>query len=253
MTVYFIGAGPGDPELITVKGARLLAEAQLVLYAGSLVNKDILVHASSSATLVDSAGLDLEEMVAMMVAAVRDGQRVVRLHTGDPALYGAIQEQMDALRLQGIDSVMVPGVSSYAAAAAAVGRELTMPEVSQTVVITRLAGRTPVPEKESLGSLAAHRASMCIFLSVGMMERVAGELMAAYPAETPVAVVEKASWPEERVIRGTLSTIAEKVKEAGVTKTAMILVGDFLRADAMQASRLYAADFSHEYRDGKRL
>jgi precorrin-4/cobalt-precorrin-4 C11-methyltransferase len=250
MNVYFVGAGPGDPDLITVKGSCLLGEAQLVIYAGSLVNKDILVHANPDARLVDSAGLALEEMVEMMADAATRGQQVVRLHTGDPALYGAIQEQMDALKKLGIDSVMVPGVSSYAAAAAAVGRELTMPDVSQTVIITRMAGRTPVPEKESLRSMAAHQASMCIFLSVGMMEDVAKELMTSYAPETPVAVVEKASWPQERVIRGTLADIASKVNEAGVTKTAMILVGEFLREEASQASRLYAADFTHGYRDG---
>jgi precorrin-4/cobalt-precorrin-4 C11-methyltransferase len=250
MIVYFVGAGPGDPDLITVKGSCLLGEADLVLYAGSLVNKDILVHARPEARLVDSAGLNLEEMVEMMVEAATAGKRVVRLHTGDPALYGAIQEQMNALQERGVESVMIPGVSSYAAAAAAVCRELTMPEVSQTVIITRMAGRTPVPEKESLSSLAEHRASMCIFLSVGMMGEVADQLQKAYPPDTPVAVVEKASWPEQRVIRGILADIAAKVGAAGVTKTAMILVGDFLRDDLTRLSRLYAAEFSHGCREG---
>ncbi|EEG78263.1 precorrin-4 C(11)-methyltransferase [Dethiobacter alkaliphilus] len=248
MTVYFVGAGPGDAELITVKGARLLGEADLILYAGSLVNKDILVHAGKKTRIEDSAGLNLDEQVKMMAEALQEGKKVVRLHTGDPALYGAIQEQMDALQKQGIESIMVPGVSSYAAAAAAVGRELTLPEVSQTVIITRLAGRTPVPQKENLASLAAHRASMCIFLSVGMMDKVVTELQEEYPAETPVAVVEKASWPGERAIRGTLADIAQKVQEAGITKTAMILVGEFLGKEDYVPSRLYAAEFSHEYR-----
>ena len=252
MTVWFVGAGPGDPELITLKGARLLREAELVLYAGSLVHENILLHASHAARLVDSAGLALDELVGMMAEAVAKGQQVVRLHTGDPALFGAIQEQMDALKQQGIKCVMVPGVSSFAAAAAAVGRELTMPEISQTVIITRLGGRTPVPEKENLRSLAAHQTAMCIFLSVGMMEQVAAELLSAYPAETPVAVVEKASWPEERVITATLGEIAQKVNAAAVTKTAMILVGDFLSAEKSRKSRLYAADFSHGFREGKK-
>lgn len=251
MTVWFVGAGPGDPELITLKGARLLQEAELVLYAGSLVHKSILLHASPAARLVDSAGLALEELVAMMAEAVAKGQQVVRLHTGDPSLFGAIQEQMNALKQRGIRSVMVPGVSSFAAAAAAVGRELTMPEISQTVIITRMSGRTPVPEKENLRSLASHQAAMCIFLSVGMMEQVAAELLSAYPAETPVAVVEKASWAEERVIRATLGEIAQKVNAAAVTKTAMILVGDFLAEEKSRKSRLYAADFSHGFREGK--
>lgn len=251
MTVFFVGAGPGDPELITVKGARLLGEADLVLYAGSLVNKGILVHAKAGARLIDSAGMDLEQQVAMMAQAVAQGENVVRLHTGDPALYGAIQEQMDALKKHDIFSVMVPGVSSYSAAAAAVGRELTLPEISQTVIITRLAGRTPVPEKENLQSLASHQASMCIFLSVGMMDKVAAELAAAYSPSTPIAVVEKASWPEQRAIRGTLADIAEKVREAGITKTAMILVGDFLGVEDYTPSRLYAPEFSHEYRTAR--
>lgn len=251
MTVAFVGAGPGDPELITIKGSCLLGEADLVVYAGSLVNKAILIHARQGARLVDSAGMNLGELVELMADAHRRGLRVVRLHTGDPALFGAIQEQMDALKKEGIESVMVPGVSSYAAAAAAVKRELTQPDVSQTAIITRLAGRTAVPEKENLAALAAHRASMCIFLSVGMIDRVVEELTAAYPAETPAAVVEKASWPEERVIRGTLADIAQKVAEAGVTKTAMILVGDFLRDEDATPSHLYAAKFSHGFREGK--
>ncbi|MBS3886825.1 MAG: precorrin-4 C(11)-methyltransferase [Dethiobacter sp.] len=250
MTVWFVGAGPGDPELITLRGARLLQEAELVVYAGSLVNKAILLHANPAARLIDSAGLALDGLVEMMAEAVAKGQQVVRLHTGDPALFGAIQEQMDALQQLGIKSVMVPGVSSYAAAAAAVGRELTMPEISQTVIITRMGGRTPVPEKENLRALAAHQAAMCIFLSVGMIEQVAAELLSVYPADTPVAVVEKASWPEERVIQATLAEIAQKVNAAGVTKTAMILVGDFLAEEKSRKSRLYAADFSHGFREG---
>jgi precorrin-4/cobalt-precorrin-4 C11-methyltransferase len=251
LTVFFVGAGPGDEELITVKGARLLGTAGLVLYAGSLVNRAILNHAAPEAKLVDSAGLDLEQQVELMTEAVENGVTVVRLHTGDPGLFGAIQEQMDALAERGISSVIVPGVSSFAAAAAAVGRELTLPEVSQTVIITRLAGRTPVPEKESLRGLASHRASMCIFLSVGMIESVVAELITEYTPETPVAIVEKASWPEERVIRGTLHNIATLVQEAGITKTAMILVGDFLTGKDYPQSRLYATEFTHGFREGK--
>ncbi|MBS3897446.1 MAG: precorrin-4 C(11)-methyltransferase [Dethiobacter sp.] len=252
MTVWFVGAGPGDPELITLRGVRLLREAELVVYAGSLVNKAVLIHANPGALLIDSASLALDELVGIMAEAVTKGRQVVRLHTGDPALFGAIQEQMDALQQLGIKSVMVPGVSSYAAAAAAVGRELTMPEITQTVIITRMGGRTPVPEKENLRSLASHQAAMCIFLSVGMIEQVVSELLSAYPKETPVAVVEKASWPEERVIQGTLAEIAQKVSEAGVTKTAMILVGDFLAGEKKRKSRLYAADFSHGFREEKK-
>ncbi|MCR3921058.1 MAG: precorrin-4 C(11)-methyltransferase [Firmicutes bacterium] len=250
MTVYFVGAGPGDPELITLKGARLLREADVIIYAGSLVNPDILVHAGHQTKIIDSAGLDLPQIITLIKEAQARGKRVVRLHTGDPSLFGAIQEQADLLRAAGIDTITVPGVSSFAAAAAAIKRELTIPEVSQTVIITRLAGRTPVPEKERLQALAAHRASMCIFLSVGMMEQVTRELRHAYATDTPVAVVEKASWPAERVIRGTLSDIAKKVADAGITKTAMILVGDFLREEDVIPSRLYAPEFTHGYRVG---
>lgn len=251
MSVYFVGAGPGDPELITVKGSCLLGEADLVIYAGSLVNEAILVHAKRDARLINSAGLDLDEIVALIHEAVQKGEKVVRLHTGDPALYGAIQEQMDRLAALDIESIVVPGVSSFSAAAAAVKRELTLPDVSQTVIITRLAGRTPVPEKEALRKLAAHRASMCIFLSVGMIDNVVAELLDSYTLETPAAVVEKASWPEERVISGTLADIAQKVREANITKTAMILVGDFLGNESYPPSRLYAPEFTHGCRRGK--
>ncbi len=251
MKVHFVGAGPGDPGLITVKGAALLAAADLVLYAGSLVNPEILGYASAKARLVDSAHLDLPELVAVMAEAVRAGQQVVRLHTGDPGLFGAVQEQVEALAKQGIMSEIVPGVSSFSAAAAALGRELTLPGITQTVIITRLSGRTGVPAKEELRELARHRATMCIFLSVGMMERVVTELSVAYPPATPVAVVEKASWPQQRVVAGRLDEIADLVAEAGISRTAMILVGDFLCATAFCPSRLYDPAFSHGYRQGK--
>lgn len=251
MTVHFVGAGPGDPALMTVKAARLLSDAGLIMYAGSLVNPEILSGANPAARLVDSAPLDLEQQVEMMAAAVREGLTVVRLHTGDPSLYGAIQEQREALSVYGVASAVVPGVSSFAAAAAAVGRELTLPGVSQTVIITRLAGRTAVPEKENLRDLAAHRASMCIFLSSGMLDRVAGELLTAYPPETPVAIVEKASWPEQRVVRGALAELASLGREAGITRQAVILVGEFLSLD-YERSRLYDASFTHGFREGKR-
>jgi precorrin-4/cobalt-precorrin-4 C11-methyltransferase len=251
LTVYFVGAGPGDPELLTVKAARLLAEAGFILYAGSLVNPEILTVANPAARVADSAGLDLDQQVALMAAAVKEGLTVVRLHTGDPSLYGAIQEQREALLACGVESTVVPGVSSFAAAAAAVGRELTLPGVSQTVIVTRLAGRTPVPEKENLRDLAVHQASMCIFLSSGMLARVAEELLQAYPAETPVAIVEKASWPEERVVRGSLAELAALGKSFNITRQAVILVGEFLAGREFGRSCLYAADFSHGFREGK--
>lgn len=242
--VVFLGAGPGDPELLTLKGRRLLDSADLVVYAGSLVNPALLD--GIRAECHDSAGLDLAAIMDLMIAASRAGKMVVRLHTGDPAMYGAIREQMQRLDQEAIPYLVVPGVSSAFAAAAALCRELTVPEQTQTVILTRQAGRTPVPEAEALPRLAAIGASMCIFLSVGMMEQVVADLLAGgYAATTPVAVVEKASWPDERILRGTLENIASLVAEAGIRKTAMILVGPALDDASQAASRLYAEDFSH--------
>jgi precorrin-4/cobalt-precorrin-4 C11-methyltransferase len=249
MKVFFVGAGPGDPELITVKGMKLLQEAPVIIYAGSLINKEILTYASPDAKIYNSASMTLEEVIATVKEAVAQNQWVVRLHTGDPALFGAIQEQMTLLDQEKIPYEIVPGVSSFLAAAAAVKCELTVPEISQTVIITRLEGRTPVPESQRLKKLAKHRASLCIFLSVHMIEQVVQELLAGYTLDTPIAVVEKASWPgEERVISGTLATISTQVKEAGVLKTAMILVGNFLKLTEYR-SLLYHPEFNHGYRD----
>jgi precorrin-4/cobalt-precorrin-4 C11-methyltransferase len=246
--VYFVGAGPGDPELITVKGRRLLEEAQIVVYAGSLVPAALL-H-GLTAKIHDSAALNLEEIIAIMVKGWQEGKRVVRLHTGDPAFYGAIKEQMAGLDAHGIGYEVIPGVSSANAAAAALCAELTLPEVSQTVIITRRAGRTPVPEKEDIKLLASHQATMLIFLSVGMIEEVVADLLAGgYGPQTPAAVVEKASWPEQRLISGTLATIATQVQEAQIKKTAIIAVGEVFGKDPLQAvSKLYDQSFSHEFR-----
>ncbi len=247
--VYFIGAGPGDPELMTLKGRRLLDEAQLVIYAGSLVNPEIVK--GLKAEVHDSSGMSLDEIVGLMSRAAVEGRTVARLHTGDPAFYSAVSEQIERLRALGIEYEVVPGVSSAGAGAAVLGQELTIPEVSQTVVITRLEGRTPVPETERLRDLAAHRATMVIFLSVSMIERVRDELLHGYPPDTPVVVVEKASWPEERVIYGTLGEIAGAVNAAGIKKTALIFVGEALRASREatgRESRLYSRDFRHGYR-----
>jgi len=243
--VYFVGAGPGDPELLTLKGRRLLEAADLIIFAGSLVNPALLK--GLSAEVHDSAGMTLEEIVGLMVTAQRLQQKVVRLHTGDPAIFGAIKEQMAALDREGVPYEVVPGVSSMAAAAAALQAELTLPEVSQTVIITRQAGRTPVPAKENLTSLASHQATMMIFLSAALIEQVVADLLAGgYPAATPVAVVEKASWPEERIIRGDLSSIAGQVKEAGIKKTALIAVGQaFSEAEPPAVSKLYDKGFTH--------
>lgn len=248
--VYFVGAGPGDPELITVKGQRLLQEAELIIYTGSLVPKALL--SGLTGEIVDSAPLNLDEVFQRILLAHRKGMKVVRLHTGDSAIFGAINEQIALLRQHDIPFQVIPGVSSALATAAALETQLTLPEVAQTVIFTRRAGRTPVPEGEDLTSLARHGSTMMIFLSISMIKEVVAELLAgAYTPETAVAVVEKVSWPEERILRGTLATIADQVVRAGITKTALIAVGDALSATAPKAlSKLYDKAFSHEYRQG---
>ena len=244
--IWFVGAGSGDPELLTLKGYRLLKQADLVVYAGSLVNEALLQYARPEARLVNSAPLNLEEIVEVMVKAYRRGEQVVRLHTGDPSLYGAIGEQMELLDKANIPYSVVPGVSSFLAAAASLKKEYTIPDGTQTMIITRMEGRTPVPEREQMRLLAQHRSSMAIFLSVGLIEQVVKELLEHYPPDTPAAVVEKASWPEERVLTGQLQEVAGLVAQAGIKKTALILVGEFLRQSGK--SKLYDRDFSHEYR-----
>lgn len=249
--IYFIGAGPGDPELISVKGARLISEADVVIYAGSLVNPAVLQYAKENAAIYDSAGMTLPEVLGVMRNAYSAGQTVARVHTGDPAIYGAIQEQMDVLDTEGIPYDNVPGISSFLAAAAALKREFTLPDVTQTVIITRLEGRTPVPEKEKLASLASHNATMCIFLSVHMVNTVADELKAGgYAGDTPVAIVQKASWPEQKIIHGTLDDIGEAARREGIDRTALIIVGDFLRGK-YSLSKLYDPSFTHGYREAK--
>lgn len=247
--VYFIGAGPGDPELITLKGRKLLDQADLVIYAGSLVNPDIL--SGVKAEIHNSASMTLDDTNSLMESAVRDGKLVVRLHTGDTSFYSAISEQIERLKEHGIGYEVVPGVSSALAGAAVLGQELTIPEISQTVIFTRIEGRTPVPDSEKLSSLAKHRATMVIFLSVGLIEKVKDELMAGYPGDTPVAIVEKASWPQQKVVRGILEDIVELVKSEDIRKTALIYVGDSLKASVSslgKESKLYNKDFKHEYR-----
>jgi precorrin-4/cobalt-precorrin-4 C11-methyltransferase len=250
--IHFVGAGPGDAELITVKGARLLREADVVVFAGSLVDRELVATYAPNAQVWDSAGMNLEETTQVLAQAAMDGKRVVRLHTGDPAIYGAIQEQMSELDRLGIGYAVVPGVTSAFAAAATLRQELTLPEVSQTVIITRLAGRTPVPERERLSEIARIGATLVIYLSVGMVERVVAELLAgAYTPETPAAVVAKASWPDEEVVEGTLADIAAKVQAAGIDRQALIIVGDVLRArrEGLAAvSKLYDREFSHGFR-----
>lgn len=245
--LYIVGAGPGDPELLTVKGARLLGEADVVVYAGSLVNPALLELTKPGCQLHDSASLTLDQVVAIVQQAQAADQTVVRLHSGDPSLYGAIREQIDCYHKLGIPLQVVPDVSSFSAVAAALEAEYTLPGVSQTLILTRLAGRTPVPASESLASLAQHQASLAIFLSVQMMEQVVEELSTAYAASTPVAVVYRASWPDQVILRGTLATIAAQVQESGLKRTALIVVGDFLGHD-YEFSQLYNAKFSHGFR-----
>ena len=252
MQIYFIGAGPGDPELITVKGQRILGEADIVIYAGSLVNPALLSLVKQGAQVYNSASMTLEEVITVMLEGVQNNKMVVRLHTGDPSIYGAIQEQMDELNKHNIEYKVIPGVSSFLATAAALKQEYTLPDVSQTVIVTRIEGRTPVPEKESLASLASHNATMCIFLSVHMIEDVVTELIkGGYTETTPIAIVQKASWPEEKIVRGTLGDIAQKIKENDIMRTAMIVVGQCLNT-SYSLSRLYAPEFAHMYRDASK-
>jgi precorrin-4/cobalt-precorrin-4 C11-methyltransferase len=252
-TVYFVGAGPGDVELITVRGARLLGEADVVVYAGSLVDHELVRNYASQAEVHDSAGLTLAETTDLLAAAVVAGKRAVRLHTGDPSLYGAIQEQMLELDRLGIACAVVPGVTSAFAAAAVLRQELTLPEVSQTVILTRMAGRTPVPERERLVEIAKIGATLVIYLSVGMIEEVVAELLqGGYAATTPAAVIAKVTWPDEQVVEGTLTDIAAQVRSAGIDRQAVIIVGDVLKARQQgltAVSKLYDKAFAHGFRN----
>lgn len=249
--IYFIGAGPGAPDLITVRGAELLRRAGMIVYAGSLVNPALLDYAPEGCEIHDSASLTLDEVMERLLDGHRRGLLTMRLHTGDPSLYGAIREQMDRLRDAGVPFEVVPGVSSFCAAAAVIPAEYTLPGVSQTVIISRMEGRTPVPERESIRSLAAHRASMVLFLSAGMLEGLCAELTAGgYPPETPAALVYRASWPEERVLRGTLADLPSLAREAGISRQALVMVGDFL-GDEYALSKLYDSGFSHGYRKSR--
>ena len=248
MKVYFVGAGPGDPELLTVKARRLLERARLCIYAGSLIAPAILELLPPQAERHDSAGLDLPQIIALFQRAAQENIDVVRLHTGEPAIYGAIGEQMDALDRLAIDYEVVPGISAFQAAAATLRTELTAPEVAQTVILTRTPGRTPMPPAEDLARLAQSRATLCLFLSTDKAAELAAMLAAHYGAECPAAVVYHASWPDEIVIRGTLADVGAKIAAAGITRTALFLVGYALARPAGSASKLYAPSFSHGYR-----
>lgn len=246
--IHFVGAGPGAPDLITLRGAKLLGSAGMVIYAGSLVNPELLKLAPKDCEIYNSASMTLDEVIEKLKSAHDRGFDAVRLHTGDPSIYGAIREQMDRLKALGIPFDVTPGVSSFCAAAAAAEAEYTLPSVSQTVIITRMEGRTPVPPREKLSSLAAHQASMALFLSSGLMEATCAALLeGGYPPDTPAAVVYKASWPEQKVLRGTIATIVAQAEAENIRNTALILVGRFL-GDDYELSKLYDASFSHGFR-----
>ena len=249
--VHFVGAGPGAPDLITQRGAALLRAADVVIYAGSLVNPALLGLCRQDCSVYNSAQMTLEQVLEVVRAAHAENRDIVRLHTGDPCLYGAIREQMDALDALGIPYDDTPGVSSFCGAAAAACAEYTLPGVSQTVIITRMAGRTPVPEREGIAALAAHGATMVVFLSAGMLDGLqAALLQGAYTPDTPAALVYKATWPEEKVVRCRLGALAQAGRENNISKTALVLVGDFLAPD-YERSKLYDPSFATEFREAK--
>ena len=251
--IHFIGAGPGAADLVTVRGAKLLGEADCIIYAGSLVNPALLDYKKDGCAVYDSASMTMEEVVAVMAENERAGKMTVRLHTGDPSLYGAIREQMDELDKLGLDYDVTPGVSAFSGAAAALCAEYTLPDVSQSVIITRMAGRTPVPDGEALHKMASHGCTMVLFLSTGLLEDVERELLAGgvYTKDTPAAIVYKATWPEQRVYRCTVGTLAQTARDNKVTKTALITIGGFL-GDEYERSKLYDPEFTHGYREGKK-
>ena len=248
--VHFVGAGSGAADLITVRGSRLLGEADVIIYAGSLVNPELLQYKKEGCEVYDSAKMTLEEVLAVIDQAEAAGKTTVRLHTGDPCVYGAIREQMDVLEEKGIAYDYCPGVSAFCGAASALKMEYTLPGISQTVIITRMEGRTPVPERESIRSLAAHQATMVLFLSTSLTELLQDELLAGgYTADTPAAVVYKATWPEEKIFRCTVGTLHETVTGNGLTKTSLIVVGNCL-GDTYLRSLLYHPYFTTEFRKG---
>jgi precorrin-4/cobalt-precorrin-4 C11-methyltransferase len=253
MKAYFIGAGPGASDLITLRGVQILARAPMVLYAGSLVSREVLTHCRSGAEIIDTAKLNLDEQEACYIRARENDWDVARLHSGDPAIYGATAEQMRRLERLSIAYEVVPGVSSFTSAAAVLKAELTKPEVSQTIILTRASGRaSPMPEKESLKLLAAHRATLCIFLSGANLPQIVADLMASYPPSTPVALVQKATWPQEKVHRGTLGCMLDEIDAHDWQLSTLLLVGEVLDDNVGGESRLYAAHYSHRFRKAGR-
>ena len=248
--VHFVGAGSGAPDLITVRGQRLLAEADVIIYAGSLVNPALLEYKKDGCRVYDSAKMTLEEVTDVMREAEKEGLTTVRLHTGDPCIYGATREQMDILEKAGIKYDSTPGVSAFCGAASALDMEYTLPGISQSVIITRMAGRTPMPEKESIESFAVHGATMVIFLSTGMLEKLSGRLIeGGYAPDTPAAIVYKATWPDEEKYICTVDTLAQTAAEHGITKTALIIVGGAVAQSGYERSKLYDPGFTTEFRE----
>lgn len=251
--VYFVGAGCGAPDLITVRGQRLLEQADVVIYAGSLVNPELLSYVKDACEIHNSAEMTLEEVLAVMQSAEAEAKTIVRLHTGDPSVYGAVREQMDELDRLGISYESCPGVSACFGAAASLNLEYTLPGISQSLIITRMEGKTKVPEKESIESFAAHQSSMAIYLSAGMLKQLGERLIkGGYAKDTPAALVYKATWKEEEAYTCTIETLYETAAEHGITKTALVLIGDVIAHQQYQKSRLYAADFSTEFRKAKK-
>ena len=251
--IHFVGAGSGAADLITVRGADMLRKADVIIYAGSLVNPALLEYAQPECAIYNSATMTLEEVIEVMRAAEKEGKTTVRLHTGDPCLFGAIREQMDILDEDGIEYDYTPGVSSFCGAASALKAEYTLPSVSQSVIITRMEGRTPVPEGESMRKMASHGCSMVIFLSTGLLDKLEGELIAggAYTKDTPAALVYKATWPDEKVFHCTVGTLAQTAKENNITKTALVCVGGFLNS-TYERSKLYDPTFTTEFRQASK-
>lgn len=249
--VHFVGAGPGAPDLITLRGKQLLEEADVVIYAGSLVNPQLLDYAKDGCKIYDSAKMTLEEVLDVMRQAEKEGKTTVRLHTGDPCIYGAIREQMDALDEDQIAYDSCPGVSSFCGAASALNLEYTLPDISQSVIITRMAGRTPVPDKESIESFAAHRATMVVFLSTSMLEELSRRLVdGGYQNDTPAAIVYKATWEDQKTFVCTVGTLAQTAKDNNITKTALMIIGDAVSSSSYDRSKLYDPEFTTEFRAG---
>lgn len=249
--IHFVGAGSGAADLITLRGKKFLEEADVVVYAGSLVNQKLLEYTKQGCSIYNSAKMTLEEVLEVMIAAEQEGKAIVRLHTGDPCLYGAIREQMDVLDEQGISYDYCPGVSSFCGAASALNLEYTLPNVSQSVIITRMAGRTPVPEKESIEAFAAHQATMVVFLSTGLLEELSKRLIeGGYQPDTPAAIVYKATWEDEKSFVCTVATLAQTARENGITKTALMIIGDAVAHHSYERSKLYDPEFTTEFRKG---